>query len=157
MHQAETGGKLRHFMHECQQNWPRLSWDSEQPRDWRKKSSLPVVVVGGLLLIIQRGNTLSERTLSQLQNSFWEWEKAVKMHYLTTRVTSGTSDSGLLWTRTMVLQKYVSTDFEFCTSPGFAHRDWWKAGIYFLNLGTICTYWFALWPDWKVILFLLLS
>lgn len=49
------------------------------------------------------------------------------------------------------------TYFEFWTSPGSAHRDWWKSGTYVLNLGTICNYWFALWPHWKVIHFLLLK
>lgn len=109
--QAETGGKLRHFTHESQQNWPVLSWDSEQSRDWRKKSPLPVTSKG-LLLIIERGNMIPKRTVSQLQNSFWEWEEAVKRHYLTTGVTSSSSDLGLLQTRRMVLQKYLSHGLE---------------------------------------------
>lgn len=104
---AETGGKLRLSTHESQQSWPVLSCDSEQSRDWRKKSSLPVTLEG-LLLIIRRSNMTPKMTVSQLQNSFWEWEKPVKRHYLTRGITSSSSDLGLLWTRRMVLQKYVS-------------------------------------------------
>lgn len=66
--QAETGGKLRLFTHESQQSWPMLSQESENSRDWRKKSSVPVT---GLLLIIKRGNMEPKMTVSQLQNSFW--------------------------------------------------------------------------------------
>lgn len=72
----------------------------------KKKSPLPVTLEG-LILIIERGKMIPKRTVSQLQNLFWEWEKPVKRHYPTAGVTSSNGDLYLLWTRIMMLQKYV--------------------------------------------------